>query len=315
MSRSVIAVDIGGTKTAVALVDETGGILAADSVPTPARAGADAVIGTALALAERLVSAASTLPVAVGIGAAGVIDVDRGLVISSTDTLAGWAGTALRDVVADGLEQRLGERLPVHVQNDVDAFATGELRYGAARGAESALVIAVGTGIGASIIVDGRVHRGAHHVAGEIAHVPTPGAERLRCPCGRFGHLEAIGSGVGLLHHYHALGGERAVAEGRSVAERAAVGDPLAARAVQESAAAIGRGVAAAVTVLDPRIVVVAGSVTQAGDVWWTAMRDSVRAEVIDVLQDLPIVAGELGGDAPLLGAAAAAWELDGEKV
>ena len=112
---------------------------------------------------------------------------------------------------------RLAPSAVVHVQNDVDAHALGELRHGAAVGARSALVVAVGTGVGAGIIVDGRALRGARHVAGEIGHVPTPGAEHLLCPCGRRGHLEAIGSGVGMHRHYLSLGGDPAVTDARGI--------------------------------------------------------------------------------------------------
>lgn len=308
MNQAVLAVDIGGTKTATALVGRGGEILAAASAPTPAQAGPEAIVAAVLELAGR-VAADGPAPVAAGIGTAGVVDVGRGLIISATDSLARWAGTPLRDLVADGLAARLGARIPVHVQNDVDAHAHGELRYGAARGADSALVIAVGTGIGGGVVIDGAVRRGAHHVAGEIAHVPTPGAEHLRCPCGRPGHLEAIGSGVGLYRHYAWLGGSTA-ADGREVAALAATGDPLAVRAVHDSAAAIARGIVSAVTVLDPALVVVTGSVAAAGPLWWTALRETFAAEAIDVLQSVPIVAGELSGDAALLGAAASAWDV-----
>ncbi|MBS1905876.1 MAG: ROK family protein [Actinobacteria bacterium] len=305
---AVLAVDIGGTKTAAALIGRTGEILASASAPTPAQAGPEAIVDGVLDLAAR-VAAHGPMPSAAGIGTAGVVDVVRGRIISSTDSLARWAGTPVRELVADGLAARLGVRLPVHVQNDVDAHANGELRYGAARGADSALVIAVGTGIGGGVVIDGAVRRGAHHVAGEIAHVPTPGAEHLRCPCGRPGHLEAIGSGVGLYRHYAWLGGTAAT-DGRGVAALAQAGDQLAARAVHDSAAAIARGIVAAVTVLDPAVVVVTGSVAAAGPLWWTALRETFAAEAIDVLQSVPLVAGELGGDAALLGSAASAWDL-----
>ncbi|WP_136046145.1 ROK family protein, partial [Microbacterium sp. K41] len=93
-------------------------------------------------------------------------------------------------------------------------------------GAASALIVAVGTGVGAGLILDGRAARGAHHVAGEIAHLPTPGAEHLRCPCGRRGHLEAIGSGIGMHRHFLSLGGDPTIRDARGVATAAAAGDP-----------------------------------------------------------------------------------------
>jgi glucokinase len=304
-------------------VDRAGGILSVASAPTPGAGGPDAIIATALDAAVQAVSGADAaaradgralLIRAAGIGTAGVVDVAAGVIVSSTDTLARWAGTPVRALFAAGLRERLRLDVPVHVQNDVDAHAVGELRFGAARGARSALLVAVGTGIGASVIVDGHVLRGAHHVAGEIAHMPAPGAEHLRCPCGRMGHLEAIGSGVGMLRHHLALGGDSAVADGRALAALAASGDAVAMRAVRDCAQAIGRGIAGVMTVLDPERVVITGSVAQAGPLWWEALVTSLREQVIDALQETPVVHGELGGDAPLRGAAASAWERTEEK-
>ncbi|MEQ6896632.1 ROK family protein [Microbacterium sp. KR10-403] len=323
-TEAVVAVDIGGTKTAAAVVDREGAILATAAAATPGADGPDAILATAVDVAVRVVAEANAAARAgghdgaairaVGIGTAGVVDVAAGAIVSSTDTLAGWAGTPVRALVAARLAESIGLDVPVHVQNDVDAHTVGELRFGAARGADSALVVAVGTGIGAGIVIDGRVHRGGHHVAGEIGHIPTPGAEHLRCPCGRMGHLEAIGSGVGMHRHYLSLGGDPAVRDGREVAARAAARDGLARRAVRESAQAIGRGIAAVMTVLDPERVVITGSVAQAGSPWWDALVASVHEQVVDALQDTPVVRGELGGDAPLRGAAASAWQLTEEK-
>jgi hypothetical protein len=122
------------------------------------------------------------------------------------------------------------------VQNDVDAHAAGEAWLGAAAGLASVLVVAVGTGVGGAVVMDGTPLRGAHHVAGEIGHLPTPGAEGLRCTCGRPGHLEALGSGPALHRHYMSLGGAPESPDARDVVARAAQGDPTAVRAVQGGA-------------------------------------------------------------------------------
>lgn len=305
----VVAADIGGTKTVVALADVDDVVLDQIVRPTPGAAGPSAivhvVVESAIELLERNPAACLR---GVGIGTAGVVDVGDGSIVSSTDTLARWAGTALADLVRIGLGERLEEGAVIQVQNDVDAHAAGEFRHGAAAGADSALVVAVGTGIGAGVILDGRALRGARHVAGEIAHMPVPGAEHLVCTCGRVGHLEAIGSGIGLYRHYLSLGGDPAAVDTRDVVARAAVGDSVAVRAVHDSATAVGRGIAAAVTVLDPEIVVVTGGVPDIGAAWWHPMDAAFRADVIDVLQGVPIVAGSLGAHAPLRGAAASAW-------
>lgn len=308
MDDAVVAIDIGGTKTAAALVGRDLAILRTREAPTPGAAGSAAIIDVAARLAVEVLGPSPRPPGAIGVGTAGVVDVGSGTILSSTDTLASWAGTRIPDRLRDALPAPLRD-VPIHVQNDVDAHAVGEMRVGAARGARSALVVAVGTGIGAAIVVDGEIVRGHRSVAGEIAHAPIAGADHLRCPCGRTGHLEALGSGVGMLRHFWSLGGDVDVASARELAGHAAA-MPLAMRAIVESSDAVGRGLAAAVTLLDPEIVVLSGGVLKMGPSWWDPMERTLRAALIDVLQDVPVVRGALGDHAPLVGAAASAWGM-----
>mgnify|MGYP001806709935 CR=1 FL=1 len=311
ISETVLAVDIGGTKTAAALVDRGGSILASSLAATRADEGPDAVVSVIADLARELRSSRSDALVrGVGIGTAGVVDVAAGRIIGSTDTFRDWAGTPLADLVAERVGGLLGDDGPVvvEVQNDVDAHALGESRYGAARGAASALVVAVGTGVGGAIVLDGSIHRGARHVAGDIGHLPVPGAEHLACTCGRSGHLEAIGSGPGLVAHFASLGGEPRIRTAREVAEAAERGDDRAILAVASSATAVGRALAGAAALLDPERLVVLGGVTGAGPRWWSAMTTAFLDEHIEALSGLTPEPGELGGDAGLLGAAWTAW-------
>ena len=300
----VAAVDIGGTKTAAGLVGADGEVLARDSAPTPGRAGADAVLQTAADLVQRLrAGSAATTVRAVGVGSAGVVDATSGLVLSATHVLTGWAGTDLRAELAS----RLG--LPVAVVNDVHAHALGESRRGAGAGCPTVLFLAVGTGIGASFVVDGRVLAGAHSVAGHAGHQPSPYAAQLACTCGGRGHLEAIASGPGLVAEYHRRGGAL-VQDLREVAQRAAGGDPVAQAVVALGGTAVGSALAGLANVLDPHAVVVGGGVTGLGKPWWSALRQAYLAEALPVLADLPVVESTLGLDAALVGAAGLAWEL-----
>ncbi len=310
MAEVVLAVDIGGTKTAAALADRDDRLLATVTAPTPAASGPAAVVATVVALAERLLADAApgTRLAGIGIGTAGVVDAVTGTIVSATDTFADWPGTPLAALVREGLRRHVADGAVIAVQNDVDAHAYGEFRHGAAAGASSALIVAVGTGVGAGIVIGDRQLRGAHHVGGEIAHMPVPGAEHLRCPCGRRGHLEALGSGIGMHHHFVSLGGDASIVDARGVAAAAASGDPIARRALTESAASVGRALAAAATLLDPERIVITGGVPNIGDAWWEPMRAAFHAEAIDALQNTPIVPGTLGDDAPLRGAAASAW-------
>ncbi|OUC95802.1 ROK family protein [Streptosporangium minutum] len=193
----VVGVDIGGTKTSAGLVDSSGTLLAVRTLPTPAAQGPAAVLDTAVGLVGEVASGAGDVT-AVGVGSAGVVDPRRGVIVSATGAITGWAGTDLRGEVS----RRLG--LPVAVGNDVHAHALGEQWRGAAAGYADVLLVAVGTGIGASVVLGGRVLRGAHSVAGHAGHVPAVAAAGRPCPCGGNGHVEAVASGPAMLAEYRA---------------------------------------------------------------------------------------------------------------
>jgi glucokinase len=309
----VVGVDLGGTKIAAAAVGDDGTCGEMHTVATPAADGPEAILD---AVATVVVAVALRLgaPVrAVGVGTAGVVDIARGVIVSATETLPRWQGTA----VGAGVRERLAEvgaggvPVPVVVQNDVAAHAAGETWLGAAAGARSVLMVAVGTGVGGAVVLDGRPLRGAHHLAGELGHMPAPGVGDLRCPCGRPGHLEAIAAGPAIHRRYLAVGGAPASPDTRDVVARAETGDVLAVRVVREAGAAVGRAIAGIATVLDPEVVVVGGGLAGAGDVWWSALRGAVQEEVVDVLADLPVRPAALGALAAVVGAARGAWELE----
>lgn len=300
----VAAVDIGGTKTAVGLVDGEGVLLRRVTTPTPAASGPTAVLGTVVRAVRTLSEEAGRLPVSVGVGSAGVIDAAKGRVTSATDALTDWAGTPLRAE----LERQLG--LPVAVDNDVHAHAIGEAWLGAAHGRREVLLVAAGTGIGGSLLIEGRVHHGAHGVAGHVGHLPVPAAEGRPCSCGGFSHAEAVASGPALLAAYREqaratgespLGPEAGLAE---VAARAEGGEKLALAVLAVGATALGQAVGGLANVVDPEVVLVSGGVSQCGDTWWGPLRAAIRAELLPPLVELPVVKGQLGGDAALYGAA-----------
>lgn len=305
----VAAVDLGGTKTTAALVAADGEIVSRRTVPTPAAAGPAAVLDVVVDLIDQVAAAVpdggAEPPGAVGIGAAGLIDVDHGTVVSATDTFPGWPGTAVGPEVSARLEVRWGRTVAVHVQNDVDAHGAGEAWRGAGQGCRSVLLVTVGTGIGASVLLDGAPRHGAHWGGGEIGHVPVPGAEGLRCPCGRIGHLEAVAAGAAVARRYREQTGVDLA--GRQVVERAGARDHIASALVQQAGEALGRALAGQVTVLDPELIILGGGFTGAGPLWWQSVEQTLRAELVDLLADVPMVPAQLGADAALLGAARSA--------
>lgn len=316
---ALVGVDLGGTKIAAALVAPDGALLGpvADR-PTPAHDGPEAMLDAIAGLVLAVLAAGtherpgeSVAPIAVGIGSAGVIDPASGTVVSATDAITGWPGTHVADGVAARLAKApglVGRAVPVHVDNDVNAYASGEAWLGAGRGAETVLVVAAGTGIGAALVIDGRVRSGAHCVAGEIGHMPAVGAEGEPCTCGRPGHLEAVAAGPQIHRRYLAAGGDPAVRTALEVERRADAGDAVAAAVYRDSAMALARSIAGIVTVLDPERVIVSGGLARAGELWWGPLRATLAAELIDALGDVEIRPAELGTTAPIIGAAHEAW-------
>ncbi|GGO22114.1 ROK family protein [Micromonospora parathelypteridis] len=290
MTTPVVGIDIGGTKTAAALVDRVGQVLERREVPTPARSGPGAVLDAAARLATDLLGA-STGPV--GVGTAGTVDPATGGIRYATDSLPGWTGTP----VADALAARLGRG--VRVTNDVNAAALGECWAGAGRDRAHVLLVAVGTGLGGAVVRNGRVEAGVRGAAGEVGHLPAPGAERLRCGCGRYGHLEAIASGSGLAAAYSIETGTHVT--GRTVADRAAAGDGVAQQVVERAGTVLGAALAGLVALLDPDAVLVTGG---AAGALLPAASAAYSAEVPAGWADVPLLPATLGADAVVVGAA-----------
>ncbi|ROO85714.1 glucokinase [Actinocorallia herbida] len=295
-----LGIDVGGTKIAVGVVDQDGQVVARGAGPTP-RTGGRAVLDAVAGLAAEV---AAGLPVrAAGVGVPGVVD-GGGTIVSATDTLPGWAGTEVRA----GLGDRLG--VPVAVDNDVRVMALGEAVLGAARAAEEALFVSVGTGIGGAFTLGGRPRRGPHGTAGELAHLLVPEAGDTACGCGRRDHLEAVASGPAIAAAYRRrTGGD--LLPLTAVAERMRAGDPDARAAVTGAARLLGRTLAGVLSAMDADLVVIGGGVAGIGAAFLDPLAEALRAEVLPPLRAVPVVAAELGTDAPLVGAALLAGDVE----
>jgi glucokinase len=175
-----IGVDVGGTKVAGAVVDDTGAVVAETRRHTPA----DDVSQTLAMIMEVVEELHGQHPVeAIGVGAAGWIDAERSTVLFAPNIA--WRNEPLRDELAD----KFG--LPVVVENDANVAAWAEYRFGAGRDIDSMVMYTVGTGIGGAVIMDGRLIRGRHGIAAELGHVLSVPDGQL-CGCGRRGCLEAV---------------------------------------------------------------------------------------------------------------------------
>ncbi|AEH10462.1 MULTISPECIES: ROK family glucokinase [Protofrankia] len=268
----VIGVDVGGTKVAAGVVDGAGAVLSSLRRPTPSQQPS-AVADLIGEVVGELRAAVAPRPVrAVGIGAAGLIDRDRSRVLFAPNLA--WRDEPLRDEVST----RTG--LPVVVENDANAMAWGEYRFGAGRGEPDLVCVTVGTGVGGGIVLDGRLYRGRFGLGGEIGHMQLVTGGRL-CGCGNRGCLEAYGSGNALVRKARELvttsptagrrllelaGGEVGALTGPAVTEAAREGDPLAVKCFEDVGTWLGRAMASLASILDPGLFVLGGGVSEAGD-------------------------------------------------
>ena len=266
-----VGVDIGGTKVAGGLVAPDGTVLDTARRATPGASVTDTE-DAIVAVVTELVGRAAGPVAGVGVGAAGWFDRTGDRVLFSPHLA--WRNASLR---AD-LARRL--RRPLWVGNDADAAAWAEYRYGAARGAELALMITLGTGIGGGIVADGRLQRGAHGVAGEWGHMRVVPDGRL-CACGNRGCWERYASGTALAQMAREVArtspaaaegllerveGEPDRLTGEVVAEAAAAGDPVAQDLIADVGAWLGQGIADLAAALDPEVVVIGGGLSALGE-------------------------------------------------
>ncbi|MEB3284945.1 MAG: ROK family protein [Candidatus Sericytochromatia bacterium] len=190
-----LGLDVGGTKILACVSDAEGRVVARCRLDTPARAGAGAVLDALVAGAREAMGGLSVEDhralVAVGVSAAGQIDVDNGVVAYASPNISGWTGTP----VGPHLQAALG--VPVFVENDANAAAFGEWACGAGRGAPSIVAITVGTGVGGGLILNHSIWRGRHWRGAEIGHMVLFG-DGVRCNCGQTGCLEAYVSGTAI---------------------------------------------------------------------------------------------------------------------
>ncbi|MGC3953595.1 MAG: ROK family protein [Propionicimonas sp.] len=296
---AIAGIDIGGTKISALLLDPDARVLARGVVPAPAGDGGGAMADAAAGLASSLAAEAGVRLLAVGAGAAGVIDHVQGTVQASSATFTGWTGFPL----ATELERRLG--VPVRVDNDVNAFLLGEVAFGA--GGSDVLGIMLGTGVGGALLLDGRLRHGPHGSAGEIGHIPGYGDRP--CTCGQVGHLETLASGTAIAVRYGEATGATGL-DAAQVATRARTGDKAAADIFRSAGEAVALAGIATAGLLDLTSIVVGGGVAQAWDLLEPAMTATLAEHPPVSGAELRLQRSRLGGDAVALGAAAIVREL-----
>jgi glucokinase len=279
---AVLAVDIGGTKIEVGIVDGDGGILVRERTATPSTTDAEEIFGALRRLVVGVLDRSPVLPSACGVGCGGPMEYGGETV--SPLNIVGWHRFPLRARLADltGLD--------VVIDNDAKALALGEGWQGAARGSSDYLAMVVSTGIGGGIVLDGRLLDGSDGNAGHVGHVVVE-PEGRSCACGGRGCLEAEASGTAI-----------AAVTGRPAAEADAA-------MRRRCGTLVGRAVASVANLLDLQLAVVAGSVALGyGAEFFSAAQQEIDLRCrLDFSRPTRIRAGGLGADGPLVGAAAVA--------
>ncbi|MBT2413736.1 ROK family protein [Streptomyces sp. ISL-12] len=302
--RHVIALDVGGTGMKAALAGPDGEPLHRARRPTGRDRGPEAVVESVLEFAAELsvlgTERFGTPPAAAGVAVPGIVDDAHGTAVYAANL--GWRDVPLRAL----LSERLGG-IPVALGHDVRTGGLAEGRVGAGRGTDRFLFVPLGTGIAGAIGIDGRVEGGAHGFAGEIGHVVVrPGG--TPCPCGQRGCLERYASASAVGQAWAAASGNPD-ADAADCAEAVASGDVRAARVWQEAVDALADGLVTALTLLDPRTLIIGGGLAEAGETLFTPLREAVARRI--TFQTQPsIVPAALGDTAGCLGAGLLAWDL-----
>ncbi|MFF1958178.1 ROK family protein [Streptomyces sp. NPDC058220] len=307
--RHVIALDVGGTGMKAALVGADGALLYEARRPTGRERGPEAVVETILGFAADLRAYGTEhfgeSAVAAGVAVPGIVDAERGIAVYAANL--GWRDVPMRQLVGE----RLGG-VPVALGHDVRTGGLAEGRLGAGKGADRFLFLALGTGIAGAIGIDGLIEAGAHGSAGEIGHVVVRPDGPL-CGCGQRGCLETLASAAAVTRAWAAVSGDPE-ADAADCAKAVESGDPAAVRVWRDAVDALAAGLVTALTLLDPRTLIIGGGLGEAGETLFTPLRAAVEERV--TFQKLPeIVPAALGDTAGCLGAGLLAWDLLATEV
>ena len=314
MKKHVVGIDIGGTKLATVVADKTGHILGKVRKPTLSEKGPEYAIDLLFDMVREVVSQVGLEQKAIsaiGVSCGGPLDTKTGIVYSPPN-LPGWDALPLKARLESEFQ------VPVTIENDANASALAEFRFGGGRGYNAVLYMTMSTGIGGGIVIDGQVYHGANDSAGEVGHqILLPNGPR--CGCGKQGCLEALCSGPAIARRAQTaiqkqLEDEKSstamltLADGRienvkseHVLAAARTGDALALELVQETAYYMGWGIANLVNILNPDIVLLGTIAVAAGDLLLNPIRETVSrfamtrpAEVVNIA---PAQLGDALGD------------------
>ena len=306
-NNHVLAADVGGTNTRMAVVNENGDILKLLKKSTHCKEGRDDMIKFIVSFAGETIEK-SKLPkdeiCGVGIGFPGPLNADTGTIFNPPN-LNGWDNVPLRDI----LEKEL--RVPVAIENDANAAALGEWWKGAGSGTSSLVCITLGTGVGGGIVMDGKVWHGASSIAGEIGHT-TVISDGRKCTCGNIGCLEAYACSGGILKRVNdALLKERdndsrqPLTNLKQIDQMVMQGNEIVLNVIKETGVILGIAIANIANLLNPEMIVLFGGVTNLGENLVGPLKEEVKKRAFKkATESLRIELSQLGDNSGILGAA-----------
>ena len=312
-----IGVDLGGSKIGIALVKKNGEIEKYIKIPTHAEQGKELTIsrikqGIYRVIEEKDLQISNI--VGIGIGAPGPVDYKEG-VIYCAPNLPGWKEVPLANIM------KVEFQIPVIMENDANVAAWGEKIFGVARGIDDMVCLALGTGIGAGLILGGKIYHGKNNLAGEIGHIIV-NKEGPRCNCGNYGCLEAYSSAAGIKNRIYSKI-EKLKADNQTISftpdlneislvqifELARKGNEVVKDIVEEAIEYLGIGIATVINILNPEMIVLVGGLANEGEKLLNPLKEVIYKRAMSShLSDLKIVFGELGNYAGVIGAAALFW-------
>ncbi|MFC5290583.1 ROK family protein [Actinokineospora guangxiensis] len=295
-SRLVLAAEVGATHATVAVTDLTGEPLATERIDLDIADGPDIVLGTLAATWRGLVERHGAPVAGIGIGLPGPVEHSTGRP-TNPPIMPGWNGY---DVPA---RVQRDFAVPVLVDNEVNLMALGE-HTRCHPTEQHMIVVKVATGIGSGLISNGALHRGAVGAAGDLGHILAPGAGDVPCRCGNTGCLEAVASGPAIAAQLTAVGIPARTS--KDVVELVQAGNPTAGQAVRQAGRDIGEVLAGGVSLFNPSLIVMGGSLSQAGEMLLAGVREAIyRRSLPLATEHLRIVPSQTADSAAMLGAAA----------
>jgi predicted NBD/HSP70 family sugar kinase len=296
--RLILVADLGAAHATVALTDLAARPMAEEHAEMRIELGPDAVLSWVREAFQRMLDRAGRPArdvCGIGLDVPGSVDHATGHVIRSF-LMPGWDDHPVREAIKESYD------VPILVENDANAMALGEW-WSSWRDTAALVLVKVSTGIGAGIVLDGRIHRGVEDAAGNIGHVRLSETDDRVCTCGSRGCVASLASG-------RALAADLGVGSSREVVKLVQAGDPAAIARVQEAGRTLGVVLATAVSLLNPAVLVLSGDMARTGEHYLTGIRESVyRRSLPYTTRNLPIVTGSLGERAGIVGMAVLVME------